>query len=102
MKIDRHHIFSQGTKRGWRRKKYRQLLDSDTNTVFADHLRHIAGRVLKRGEREFLRSEGLLDEKYCKKFHTNGCKSCTWYYGFEADECRNFEFSLEKYEEAQG
>jgi len=98
MKIDRHHKFPQ-TKANL--KKYgRGLIDDPRNVCLVNHDLHMAGDVPTWNEREFCGALGLLREEYCERSE-NGCKSCTWYYGFEADECRNFEFSLDKYEEAQ-
>ena len=94
MKIDLHHILPQGTRRGWRRKKFGTLLDGASNTIHVDHNRHMTGRVPKQNEREFCISAGICRCEYCK--NRNYAYLCNE--ERDAEMCRNFNFSKEKWE----
>ena len=101
-KLDRHHIWQKGTPKGWKRKRYKKLLDDPSNIQIADHLEHMSGKVLHRTERDFLRTINGLKCQFCdRNFGKIGEWGCMFYEGYKAEDCRNFIFDLKKYEEVK-
>lgn len=98
--IDQHHRFA---KHKHRIRRYGDLIHDTRNLEQIDHDRHMEGRGEHYTEREFCRTMGIQECRYCENYlsplHANRtAKSCTWYYGYEASECRYYRFDREKYE----
>jgi len=95
MKTDQHHQFSQGTRNGWRQKKYGSGIHDPLNVELVGHNRHMSGKVMKISEREFCIRTGRCECRYCK----NQLSGYLCNPERDAKACRGFNFDREKYEE---
>ena len=58
--LQKHHLFGQGTKRGWRRKLYGELLDDEKNIMVLCAHCHLWKTI-----------PTISEEEFCKRLNIN-------------------------------
>lgn len=95
---DQHHRFAKHKNR---KKRYGVLIHDNKNLEIIDHGAHMEGKGNHLNERQFCAKLRILECVYCKKYFPDKYKPCVWFYGVYANDCRNFDFDLEKYKEVK-